>query len=530
MGNRLSAKVLQDSRWNRLVLYLILMTLCLTQLFSVRFLPFSDYHQWVFQGHLLRVHQDDPAAVAEYFTWAHSPVPNSAFPAVAWLLGKLSSDPEGIAKAFLAVAIVVYTLGASYLIRSVQGRPTAVEILPFIWSYGYYVYNGFLSYHLSLGLFFLSFGYLHRATKGGNERPPALSVLVLMVLSIITYFSHLFGWLPLCIAVAAYAVRIIIRQRDGKSAWLMVSLVPALLLLAWYSAEQSDALNLTLYDSIPNKLSSFVGPLLLFFRLDPFDIQAPAPFILNSMVGLIVLALLVSLACRTGRRYLPISVHRAPFLVGFALLLCTTLIPFSWFGGMGGPDQRFMQPAFWTLVAAVCYRPRTWKQEAILVPLVVSVLLVNGILFAQAQPRLKDIFETTRRVIPKGENVYAVSLRNPPIWNSCSQQTAMNLTVGIHTVQWFDLYRFVWNGGLHATIFDSSVLIPRQTNTIPHLAIAEFPRTDLEAAAEVILEADHYQFVEVFGCLTDLEEVEQLLFPAFTVRARGLNFLVLSRG
>ena len=155
----------------RPILFAALLVLSIAPVFLFRFLPFSDYPQWVFQGYLLRRVHEDPGAVYRYYTLTHAPVPNSAFSTVAWMLSYIIRSPEVVAKVFLGLATVMFVTGAAYLIRSVRRHPTAMEFLPFVWAYGYYVYNGFLSYHFSSGLCLLTIGYLHRVTGGGSRAP-----------------------------------------------------------------------------------------------------------------------------------------------------------------------------------------------------------------------------------------------------------------------------------------------------------------------------------------------------------------------
>lgn len=519
--------------WGSCVL-VALLGLSLLPLLVYRFPPFHDYPPWVFQGYLLRLTHTDPEAVFRHYALVRTPVPYSAWPIVAWALSFLVHSPELVGKAFFVLTTLVFVGGASYLIRSVQGYPTALEFLPLVWVYDRYAYDGLLNYHLSAGLCLLAVGYLHRITSGGQELPSNRSLFLLSGLSVVTYLSHLMGWLPLCLAVAVYSCLICLRQRSLKGTRVVLSLLPAVLLLSWYTFSRVGTVGVVLYSSLVAKLYAWAPVLLLFFRLEPFGIQPPIALVLNLGALVAIVAIIAAFAERqagiTGRIFL----HAAPITSALVCLACAALIPFIWFGGLAGPDARFIQPAFWLGLASLRYRSRTRKQVLLVVMLVAFVLVVNVTQFARVQPLLTEVYETLDTVIPADARVLSVSLRSPPLsLRDATRDTGLaSFTVGMPLLDYFDLYRFMSQGRHHADLgmFGTGWLSNRQADEPPQLRLAVISNRDLQESAKAILrQAETYDFIELFGYCDDVRGVETLLAPTFSPVAQGQHFSVLSR-
>jgi hypothetical protein len=519
--------------WESVVLVLLLVVSILPVL-AFRFPPFHDYPPWVFQGYLLRLARSQPETVYRYYSMVRTPVPYSAWPAVAWVLGFVVPSPELVGKLFFLLVSLAFVGGASYLIRSVQGRRTALELLPLAWVYNRYVYDGLLNYHLAVGLFALSAGLLHRTSDGGRHVPSRRGLLALSALSVLTYLSHFLGWLPLCLVVAVYSGLICLRRRSLDGVRAMLPLLPAALLLTWYTLGRLGNITAVPYSSLAAKLYAWAPVMLLFFRLDPFGIQPPLAFVLNIVALLAMAAMAVAFAQSRRGTVRRLSFSVAPLISALVCLIFAALIPFLWFGDAAPIDARFIQPAFWLAVASLRYRVTTRHQVALVVTLIVCVLAINVTQFARSQPLLTEIHDTLRALIPPQATVYSVSMRSPPLsLAEATRDTGLaDFTVGMPLLDYFDLYRFMAQGGYHA---DYGMLgIPwlqlTPADLPPRLQLTVVSRRHLQASARYVLrQAQGYDLVELFGYSDDVRSMESLLVPAFHPVYRGTYFSLLAR-
>lgn len=461
-------------------------------------------------------------------------MPYSAWSLVAWALGHVVRSPELSGKLFFLLSSVVFVGGASYAIRSVQGRPTAIEYLPLAWVYDRYVYDGILNYHLSVGICLLAIGYLHRSTRGGQEAPPSRALAALACLGVATYLSHILGWLCLCLGVATYSCAVCLRRRNLDGFRAVASMLPAGCLLGWYLLGRSGPVHVVLYPSLATKMYTWAPVFLLFFRLEPFGIQPPVPLALNLAALGTMASLVVGLAARRSARQARPVFDPPCAASALACLVCAALIPFYLFAGMGPPDARFLQPAMWLGVACVRYRPVTRRHLSLVVALVTLVWAVNLTQFARVQPLLAEAFDKLRAAIPADARVYSVSLRSPPhsLRDAVRGRSLADFTVGLPMLDYFDLYRFMHEEQYDADLgmFAVGLLRARPSARPPQLALHVLPRTDLEASADAVMAgAATYDFVELFGDADDIRLVGALLASQFRPAAEGTNFLLLAR-
>ena len=276
-----------DRRRRQLALAALLLVLAAAALPAVaaRHPPLHAYYQWVLQGHVLKQLAAPEPEVAEpassYYALRARPVPNmGATVAVAAL--DLVLSPSDAGRVFLALAAISFGLGFAVLARTVQGRPTAVELLAFPWAYGFLAYSGYLSCLLSLGLAMLSIAVLHRFATAAAGAPEASATrrmcLALALLGAFVWMTHIAGWAVLAWTVAVYAVWLARRGDRRRARQLALALVPSLALLAWHAAVVvSRTVTLgresrtELYAEWLDKLTSLSRGLLLFLRIDPFE-------------------------------------------------------------------------------------------------------------------------------------------------------------------------------------------------------------------------------------------------------------------
>jgi len=498
-----------------------------------RFLPFHDYPNGVFQGYLLRLARLEPGLVFQHYELVRSPVPYSAWALVSWAFGYIVSSPDMMGKLFFALSTISFVGGTAYLIRSVQGRPTALELLPLVGVYDRYVWDGILNYHMALGLLFLSVGYLHRATEAGHHWPRSRATLVLSLLGMATYLSHALGWAPLCLVALVYSYSIFRRHGVLGALRTLAFLLPSAGLLLWYASSRTGHISAVLYPSLLIKLYSWFSVFLLFFRIEPFGIQPPIPFVLNLLALLAVLVLMLSQADRGDSRGRPRFDHVAA-ASALACLACAAMIPFILFANMGPPDARFLQPALWLGVAAIRYRRRSTGRDAAVVVLIGLVLAVNATQFVRIAPLLEGIFQTTDRVVPAGASVYSISLRSAPtsVADAVGSGSLARYTVGMPILDYFDLYRFMSREQIHAGLgmFGVGLLREKAPLARPQLMLDVLPPLDTQPMRDMAARrVEGYDFIQVLGIPKDVQLVASWFAPAYVQIVEEPNLIVLSR-
>ena len=145
-------------RFDGAVIWLVLAAATVGALYSSHFLPFYDYYQWLFQGHvvsdLLFRTDGDATGLAGAYTLDPVPVPNLAAP---FGIGALNVflPIEAAGQLFVVLTVLGFAGSFGYLVRTLQGRPTAVEYLGFLWAPGFYLYKGYLSFMVGLAIVFV---------------------------------------------------------------------------------------------------------------------------------------------------------------------------------------------------------------------------------------------------------------------------------------------------------------------------------------------------------------------------------------
>ena len=102
-------------------------------------LPFYDYYQWLYQGHVVSVllfgTDPGPGVDTGSYTLSAVPVPNLAAPVLIGLLNTVLPI-EAAGRVFVVLSTLGFAVAFGHLVRTLQGRPTAVEFRGFPWPWG----------------------------------------------------------------------------------------------------------------------------------------------------------------------------------------------------------------------------------------------------------------------------------------------------------------------------------------------------------------------------------------------------------
>ena len=508
-----------------LAIWMVLSVLALLPLLVTRFPPLTDYVQWVFQGYLFErlINGGAGDAVQQYYHVSLVPVPNAVAPVAIGLL-QLWLVPADAGRVFLAVSVLVFSYGFGFLVRTLQRRPTVLELLGFPWAYGYFLYWGFVSYVLALGLALLGVGLLHHLRVQPAHRRAGVGYAGLALFSMVVYLCHLFGWAVLTLTALLYALQSLTAGKRREAGAIVLMLLPSFLLLIAYAMAGGGNGTTELYPSLIDKGLAIASPLFLFLRTDPF----PAPFPvmpLNALCGLLLMAVLVGHWQRRA-----VGETQRPVLASAgALLLGAVLVPFNWFGGLVAPDNRLILPAVLLGVAALPGKPWRLSSGLCTAAVVVLILGLHTVQFARTGARLAAVQTATAAAIPPAGSVLLLTIHDPPVRAAC--QTGRLPSLGAPVLDWFGLYRLMAIGGTRSSIFDSSIIVPTaRSSAAPELTITQVRPSGVQAVlgSRANLVA-RFGTIEAFGCQEALQTVQSVLTPAYHVRARGDGYEVLVR-
>ena len=505
-------KVVVRSRWGaNSFVWLALAACCAAVLLSPRFLPFYDYPEWLLQGQI--VHDlwtgatSDGVPVAQLYALLPVPVPNLAAPAgIALLAFVLPIEAAG--RVFLVLGVLGFGVGYAFLVRRLQGRPTALELTGFVWAFGYFLQRGYVSYLFALPLAFVGIGLSHRYL----QRPGRARLVGLCALQVLTFLAHLVAWGVLVVAMSSYAVALYRADRRSAAARLLATTAPTLVLLAWYTAASRAAGHLAPYTSVRDKALSLVEAVQFFLRLDPYPGVVPT-FAAQIAVTLGLLAVVV---CGLRRRAVRAALATPPAVAALVLATLAVLDPVGNVNSLTKPDQRLLFPAVLLLLAALPWRPLRARAGAATVGVVVAALVLHGVAWVSLDGPLQRAFDAIDGSVPAGAAVTTVAV---PANGGCS--TEWGPSIGVPALKWFDVHRMLWRGDVRADLQETSAVVLRFD---PRVSPALTTLSTGSAAVERAVGSA--AFVEVFACPADVE-LSTDLAPRYETVSSGDGFAVL---
>jgi hypothetical protein len=520
----------QGIQTRSLRLWWIILTVSAVLPFAVvQFPPLYDYYHWVFVGHLVPLllpgAQGGGPAVNQLYGLTWLPIPNLGEPVLIALLGLvLPADVAG--RVFLTLCVLAFAYGFASLVRAVQGRRTAIELLGFPVAFGYFMYKGYDSYLLSLAIAFFAVSTLHRVTLGGTLRLAGREVALLAGLGVGLYLCHLFGWMVFALATAIYTLRML-RQGQWRAGLLLgATVLPALALLGWYTAGSADGSQVVLYPLLSEKLLSLVEPLMLFLRTDPFT-PPLATFWTNLGGGLLILAVLAANLVSPLRKqpWLPLLLTAA--ILGVIALA----LPISEFSGDIRPDERFVLPAVLIGLASLRFKPLTVRRGAAMSAVVLLILSYHLVEYQSAGAALREIKQSTAAALPPGAAVLSLTVNGGATRGTCAASADV-FSVGAPTLKWFGLERLLGAGAtLSANVMPTSLVHAKiGAQPVPDLTVVEMSPDQIRAAGPLGLQsAGLYPYVEVFGCPQDIDTARAAFTPQYETVASRRYYAGLGR-
>ncbi|MCU1660372.1 MAG: hypothetical protein JWR58_437 [Pseudonocardia sp.] len=502
-------------------LWLVLSAAMAATLYSTHFLPFYDYYQWLFQGHVVSVllFGADTASggVSSLYFLSAVPVPNLAAPIAIGLLDTfLPTETAG--RLFVVVTVLAFAVSFGYLVRAIQRRPTAIEYTGFLWAPGFFLYKGYLSYLFGLALAFVLIGLLHRAVVTRASSLSRTTLWCLCGLGALLYLSHLLAWVIGVLAVLVHALVLARRGCRAQAGLLLLTILPGVVMAIWYVLAERGGNGITLYDSWLNKAISLTETLQFFLRLDPFPPMFPI-FWSNLLLGLAFVALVVRHVDRTALRA---AVATRPvlwlsgLLGGIALLL-----PVSMLNDLIKPDERFVLPALLLTVAALPYRAFRLRARAAAAALVAIVLGLHVVEYSAVGQRIGQVDAATDTFIPAGAPILQLAI---PSRNGCAPSSGPS--IGVPMLKWFGVDYVLETGQAQVNIDETSFVHARDP---AHPGLMVLAPAVSEVPAAVLPAAPIYPYVQAVACPSDLSTIEQSLTPVYRPVARGEGYTIFRR-
>ena len=498
--------------------WLLLSAGTVVALCSTGFLPFYDYYQWLFQGHVVAVllFGADPGSgfIADAYSLSPVPVPNLAAPVLIGLLNTVLPT-EAAGQVFIVVTALGFACAFGYLVRTIQQRPTAVEFLGFPFAMGFFLYKGYLSYVFGLAGMFLLVAMLDRLIR----RPEGVqrrTLLTVAGLSVLLYLSHLLAWVMGGLAVLVYALVLARQGRRATAGQLVAGLIPGGVLAAWYVLAERGGSGITLYPSWRDKAIALTETLQFFLRSDPFPPVA-ALFWVNLVV---VLAFGGIVGSQLDVRAIRTAVSTRPVLwLSGALAAVALVLPISTVNDLIKPDERFVAPALLLAVAALPYHPVRRHMTALGPVLAAAVIALHLVEYVEVGQRIAGVDAAIDAAVPDGTNVLHLTVPSP---SGCTP--AAGPVTGVPVLKWFAVDHALEGGPALVNIEETSLVHARRS-VPPDATVLDL---DVAAVPAAVLPAD-YSYIEVVACPSDLEAVRQDLAPRYRSIAQGDAYTILTR-
>ena len=306
-----------------------------------RFLPISDYPDWVFEGSIVAelIHGKAPAS----YSFKHYPVPYSGTVAMLGVLD-LALPPEISGKIVLCLCVVLFALSSTYLLTSLSdASDNPLILIPLLFLLNTYFFWGELAYLFALSFFFFYSGYLIRRIC----RSKPINWWLVGAASIIMFFFH---FLPYATAILVTLVLMFAESRTELLSPFLISFAPSIGLTIWYAFNRVSMRRIgpawTFWT--PHLLG---GRWLAAFSLFPeflpwLGIQAPSMkvFAFLNLVVTMALTLVVPLCVLSWVKLRP---RYLGVLAATAVCAIAVVASGYEFEGMISPGERFLYPTVW---------------------------------------------------------------------------------------------------------------------------------------------------------------------------------------
>lgn len=488
-------------------LILLFLILGLIPIWLIRFLPFSDYPDWLYQGHLLKEFLTGTTSpLQENFNLVFVPVPNSGSTILIGLLN-LFLPIEVAGKILLSIWVISFPLSIIYLFRVVHSGYSSLELIGFTLIYNWFFLAGFASFILSLPLVFFTLAYIYKNIRELSLRQGFLVGLLLLA----TYFCHLLGFMALLIGLTVLFV--VLRPPPKVFLSLGLASTPPLLLLMWYVLRQISSSTPEFTTNIGRKAGAFIRPLLLFFEFKPFtNLQFTTLANLVWLGGLLIAVLFSIKWSRKG-----VIENKVWLIMGLVFLVVVLILPIR-FGGTVSPDERFV--LFGVIFLLLSFK----TTESKLIPLILSGLILfiigfNIFSLSNANRDIEQLNKVGLELFGDGGKIQVIAIRSYPFPENCSasREVLPSVRLWVGTRQMVYSLLETKNGGVVSSIFDSGMFQFKGIKENADLKYDELDQTNFRQnpAAELAVANLTVHSIMVVACPEDIVTIIGLINPLY---------------
>jgi hypothetical protein len=396
------------ARHERLIFGLLIVA-HLAPVWAVKYLPTTDGAAHVANAEAMR-RMHDPAlgVLPHYYYVSHAPSPNLIGHLL--LAGLLYVVKPVIAeKVVVSLYVVLFPLGARYVVRAIRRQATPLAFLAFPMVYSYVFAQGFYNFCLSMSVFFFVVGYWVR----NRERLDLWRGLALFLLSGLLYCSHLMSLVMACGVVGLMTLWFSVRDyRTGEEALRRRAVrrlvISAVAMLPWIALSLKYRPAAGTYPAVDWSLKEDVIGLMQFSSMVSYrENEAWLGGALACVFGALTLLVLIGkVTRRSWSRWDALLLIPAALFAGYFKAHDPASVHFY-------IPQRLMLYGFITLLLWLAGQPLTWRVRWAVVPL--AAIIGLGFVASHAK-KYREFAPQLREFVSAGERIKANSTFLPLIF------------------------------------------------------------------------------------------------------------------
>ena len=206
----------------------LLICVYLLPIWIFKYVPTQDGPSHIYNSQVLREFRNSDYRFREHYDLNLSLFPNwLSHISLAMLMAVFS--PTAAEKILLTIYVIMFPLAIFYFLDSVNKGRSLIGLMSFLFIYNYLLLMGFYNFAFSVPLFFLALGFWWK----NKERLTAKRIVLLNLLLVVIYFTHLITYVTLLLSIAFLSV-FSFRKRLKKILLTLGGLLPSSLLLLNY--------------------------------------------------------------------------------------------------------------------------------------------------------------------------------------------------------------------------------------------------------------------------------------------------------
>lgn len=246
--------------------YVMLTLIVIYPIAAVSIPALGDYLNHLARMHILSTHENSPD-LQLFYSVQWLPIPYLAMDAVVSAMTPWIPIYDA-GRIFIGICLLLPVLGVATLHYATHRHWSLFPLVAFLFSYNYVLSWGFLNYLFSIGICLLLFA----GWVASENTPRWQRALLFSAGALVLYFSHIFGFIAYCIAVAGFEFGrawrfrpISIRTIIGDWAFAAVQAVPAAFFWLMTDVETvAIGASATSFGGIGSRIAAVQSPFILF--------------------------------------------------------------------------------------------------------------------------------------------------------------------------------------------------------------------------------------------------------------------------